>query len=186
MTAALSLVDHLEQHTTPDDADDRERFTVDNDRKAEWAAAKLRRAQQQADEVKAQADEQRRLIDTWVDEQTGPLQSDVDYFTGLLVDYLRRRHDDDPDVKSIKLPSATVQSRAGRDKVDVTDSDTFGKWHADHRTYALAQERVVPDKRALAALTSTSDGHLVTEDGEVVPGVGVTPGSRSYSVKVNR
>lgn len=177
-----TLTEHLDRATAPA-ADN---TTIGDDRHAEWVAAKLRDLQLRRDEVVAQANEQRRLIDEWQQSLTSELDAQIEFREGQLVRYLQTLREADDKVSSHKLPSATITSRKGRTSVQVPDEAAFAAWAQANPDLELASTVVKPDKKRLGQLSVTGDGQLVTEAGEVVPGVGIVQGDRTYAVKVNR
>ncbi len=183
---ATSLEDHLEHATAPADLGGGERFFINDESSAEWAARKLSRAQARLTEINDLASEQIHRINDWADDVRKDPDRDVEFFTSLLTDWLRKVRQDNPDTKSIKLPSATIKSRAGRTTVEVADEQAFIEWALLNDEWLVTTKRTA-NKRALGECPATDDGHIVHEDtGEAIPGVGVVHGQTSYTVEVTK
>src|SRR5690606_2623332 len=100
---------------------DRERFVVDNDEKATWAARKATRAQAEVDRIRAQADTEIARIREWAAEASRSAQHDVDFFTGLLDGYLHRLIDEHGDdlPKTYRVLGADLVRRKAPDTIKV-------------------------------------------------------------------
>lgn len=169
-------------------------FIVDDLDSAEWAARKLAQINDRIAEVERIAADRRRTIDAWVAEATKADRESADYFEGLLKFYLQTEHRKNAKVKSIKLPRVDVASRAGTDKWEF-DEGEFTAWAEaqgltsddpdaeDGDVPVLVKvERTIRVAEAKKVLTFGDDG--VFYNGQPVLGVKVTPGDRTYSVKV--
>lgn len=151
-----------------------ERFVVRNDSGAEWAARKLAAVRSDIDGIEQMWARLRGPIDDWRDREVEILRREESWFEGLLIAYLRRLRENDPDTKSRKLPSATVSSKAGSATVDV-DKDTFVAWASEQRA-DLLRTKVEPDLTAVK--------QAVLRDGEALPGCTPVEGATSYWVTV--
>lgn len=169
-------------------------WQIDGRRTAEWALAKVRAAHQGYADATAPAREAIDILQARIDELSEFIAREgeqrdhtVGFFTGHLTAWLRRLRRKDLDdgiapdkaTKSMKLAGGTVASRAGQDRVDVTDAIELCEWadSTEGEDFAMWVPKV--DQRKLRA--------YITESGEVPPGVTVIPASeddRSYRVDI--
>lgn len=172
------LVDYLAEkteRTTP--------FVVEDDGGAEWAFRKLQKIEREMTRVRDQASQEMARITDWVTDTCGPLEREKEFFEGLLIAYMHKLRANDEDVKTYKLPAGTLTAREQPESILIENEEGFLKWAEEHlKTVLTTKIMVSPDKSALKKLIK--DGKVVTEDGEVVPGVTVEKAPVKYAVKV--
>jgi hypothetical protein len=78
--------------------------------RAEWAMASLAERKRAIAEQEARRDAYKDKIDRWFAKATAGLDDDVRYFEGVLTNMLRQAHDEDPNIKSVSLPSGSITS----------------------------------------------------------------------------
>jgi phage host-nuclease inhibitor protein Gam len=168
------LDDAVTNGLAPDGSDDTsDRFVIEDEAQAEWALRKLARYARDRQTKVDVAQAEKARIDAWLEDETGKLDRHADYFRSILADYMRRRHEDDPKVKTLSLPSGTLKARKGRPRVTVTDLDALEAWVDEHEAGELLRVKVEADKRAILG--------RVEVDGEVPPGVEIEPGGVSFT-----
>jgi len=100
-----------------------DRFIVDNDEKANWTLKKIRELKEEVDNKEEFAEEEidklkediARIKD-WFEEIKKKKQNQIDYFEGLLLEYAERLREDDPELKTYKLPFGKIMFRKKRPK----------------------------------------------------------------------
>lgn len=163
-------------------------WRIDDERGAEWALRKLARAEAHLDEIHLQAEEWTRRITEWAaDVKAGP-ERDAAFFRAHLEWWARRRRDEDPDAKSVRLPSGEVSTRETRAAVEIADPAAVLAWARDRYPDLVRVREDVQVSTLRGAVAISDDGHVRTsnEAGDEVPGVAVRPASISVSVKVER
>ena len=145
---------------------------------------KLAAAKREIDRIKDAANAERNKVTDWeTDALKGP-QHDAGYFEALLIDRLHQLEVENPDLpKTYRVPGGALVRRKLPDRIEVVDSEAFLTWAQVNAPDAV---KVTPLVSALSGLPRTDEGDLVTSEGEVVPGVGVSAGGESYSVKVDK
>jgi hypothetical protein len=162
---------------------DRERFKIEGDKQAAWAMRKLLALQEKATENEAIADAERTRIDLWLESVNGKFDSDIAYFTAILVEYGTTQRSNE-DRKSIETPYGSVKSRIGQPKYVYEQSELI-EWAIQSRP-ALVRVKQELDLAALKNMSVTPDGMVITEDGEIVPTVFVSPATVNYTVEVSK
>jgi hypothetical protein len=166
-----------------------QRFIIDDEDKASWALRKLAKIKAEADAASVQlAVEQARLAD-WFAQVTGPLDRQRGFFLGLLREFHEQQLASDPSKKTIKLPAGILKSIAGQNKWTIDEDEFLGWFDADLDVQAAMPELVRTKREpALKEIKSRfeprDDRAVDPSTGEVVPGVTVAPGQRSFSVEV--
>lgn len=193
------LAEHLANQFPDLDDEERSRFVINDDGKANWAFRKLARVQASIADVRRQAADQRALIDEWERGELDRLEAEERSFEGALGDYWRRELEPEVDElmakgmsfddawakvkkKSRKLPTGTLSASKGRETIQVEDDEAFVAWARENALYDVLSVTYRPSKDALAQY-NRKDGAIVTADGEKVPGVHVATGGVTYKAK---
>ena len=162
---------------------DRERFKIEGDKQAAWAMRKLLALKDKAAENAAIADDERTRIDLWLESVNGKFDSDIAYFTAILVEYATSQRAE-ADRKTIETPYGSVKSRIGQPKY-IYEQNELIEWAAKSQPDLVRVKQEV-DLTALKRLATTPEGSVITEDGEIVPTVFVSPASINYTVEVSK
>lgn len=155
----------------------RERFTLENDRMAAWAARKLRDVRRHRAEVEAIATVERERIERWVAKECRDGDRDDAYFEALLIDYAYRQRAENPRRKRITTPYGTVQTRSAGDALVIEDADQLLAWARCHHPELVRTVEDVP----LAAIREA----LPVVNGEVPPGMSIRPGGITATVDID-
>ena len=91
-------------------------YKVTDDKGANWALRKLKELKAKREEKEEQAKEYIRDIEVWLEEECNSIDSDINYFEGLLTEYATEIKEQDPKLKTHKLPFGKLQFRKQRPK----------------------------------------------------------------------
>lgn len=155
---------------------------------AEWAAQRLSEHKARVADIQAEIDAYVRQVSQWAAERltqadVAEALSSIELLEHGLREYARRIRAEsvdrrgEPRVKTIKLPSATLETKKAVDpkpKLTVTDLNALYQWCAEHdHTDLMIFDVNVKElaKRVLVVTDSDNVEHLITGDGEEVPGV---------------
>lgn len=152
-------------------------FVVDTDAKAEWALQKIR---------EARADRDRWV--SWYEDKIAEIKEQTDFDTmnleRLLMDYFATvPHKVTKTQESYKLPGGKLVLKTQNPEYK-HDDKTIIEWAKKN---GLAQYVKTEEKLAwqdLKDATAVFEGHIVTDDGEIVPGVEVTNRDAKFIVEV--
>lgn len=161
-------------------------FTIDDDRKADWALRTIRECEARVEQVKAFAEERKREIDTWAEQATARETQSIAYLTGLLESYHRILFADNPRLKTIKLPAGELQLRKAQPQF-ARDNDKLTEWLDAHRPEFVKIQKS-PDWAQAKKAFEITGRHLVDPTtGAIVDGVEVhEPEQEAFRVKTNR
>ena len=148
-------------------------FVVRDMATADWALRKIARSQAKVDEVAAYVEWERQQLDRILSEAKDRHASTVGFFGPLLEEWHRKRLEEDPKEKTIRLRSGELVARRSPDTVRVLDSDGFVCAHGFDSP--LVNVKAVPNLSAVKA--------AVLKDGESLPGVEVVPGEVVFKAK---
>ena len=159
---------------------------VVNDELAQWALTKLAGYTAERDRLRrnAQAEIDRIQHKAQADERT--VTAKIEWLESELTGYLRRIRQDDPKVKTYRLPGGNLVHRRGRTSTVVSDPAAFVEWALE--TGTVAALKMTPQVSVLNpahGFARTDTGSIVfAADGEIVPGVSVVTGEDTYSVSL--
>ncbi len=134
----------------------------------------------------ATADADIAKVEQWVEDANKSLTNRAAFYEGHLEAFMRQERRRDPKTKSITLPAGTIKTTATKGTVEIDDPTAFFEWASADEVRAkellrIVPETIAPDKNALKKL-DREGAMLVTDEGELVPGVSVGPDSISVTV----
>lgn len=151
-----------------------EAFVIKNDEDASFATRKLRDLIGQQLNNQAVADKEIKRLEAWLQQVNGALDFRVNYFRGLLIDYMRSEREKGR--KSVNLPYGTIKSRVNPDKVELDDE--FTQWAITERPELLSTPPTPAPKPILAEVKK------LLQSGVSLPHAKIVEGGVSYSVEV--
>lgn len=154
-----------------------EGFTIDTDAKAEWALKKIKEARADRDTWVAWYKEKIREITEQTDFDTANLERMLsDYFATV-------PHKKTKTQESYKLPGGKLVLKTQNPEFRRDDETVIG-WIKSNGMGQYVKTKEELDWAGLKAATAVFDGHVVTEDGEIVPGIDVVDREAKFSVEV--
>jgi len=165
-------------------------FLIDNDQKANWALRKIRHLKQkkkenndfantEIEEIQKEIDE----INQWLESKNDSLDNDIEYMEGLLRVYAEQLKDDDPELKTHKLPFGQLQFRKQRDKWRYDNNKLLE--FADKNLKDTIKIKKQVDKRKLKKkIRVVGSKAVVADTGELIEGIEVIKRGEKFKVKV--
>lgn len=155
-----------------------DRFVIDDDSKADWAVKKIREAEA---EIESWKDYYRRALEKIAKRQ----QSRIDYLKGMLAGYFDTvPHHETKTQASYQLPSGKLVLKQGGPQFK-TDDATLVPWLKENGLNEFVKTEI-KEKAAWGELKKTVTvvgSQVVTDDGEIVPGVTVEEQAPTFEVK---
>lgn len=145
-----------------------DRFTVHDDKSAQWVLRKLATIQSRKTQVKEVADAEIQRVREWEQAELEKLVPRENTFRVMLEPWVLRQRDEGR--KTISLPAGVIKTIATKGRPRVEDREAFVKW-AEKAHPDLVRVKVEPDTTKLAQVAVGAGEAVVTNDGEVVPGV---------------
>src|SRR5699024_8511341 len=99
-----------------------EGFKVTDDKKANWVLRKIKENNEQKIKNTEIAEEEIYKIEEWLDQVNQPLERNNDYLQGLLAEYAMQKKQENPKIKSLKLPNGNLQFRKQQPKWNYDDN----------------------------------------------------------------
>lgn len=156
---------------------------------AEWAAQRLSEATAELDAIKAEVAEYVASVRQWAEDRlkhgrAPEVMESIAFFENALATYARTLRKEsgvdrkgEPRVKTIKLPSATIETRKARErkpKFVVEDMDALVAWCEEDAPDAIERTVDVKALKLLVIADEADQEFVINGDGERVPGVGFT------------
>jgi hypothetical protein len=165
----------------------RERFTVDNDMKAEWVLSKIRNIRAEQKKETDELDRQMQFYRDQADIVNKKADEDVAFFESMLPDYFASRMEDGftKSTKtqiSYKLPTGKLILKHQAPEFERTDA-VLMPWLKQNRP-DLVKVKEEPNWAELKKTVKIVGDSIVTADGEVVPGVKVIEREDKFEVEV--
>lgn len=156
-----------------------ERFRVTDDSAAEWCMRKIREAQEDVQKWEAHYANQLQKVK---DEA----QKTIDYFTALLEEYFSSvPHKATKTQETYSLPTGKLIRKKQQPEYE-RDDEKLVPWLKQNFMGQLVKTKESADWAALKALVHvTPDGaNVATDEGEIVPGVKVTPRPDVFKIEM--
>ena len=168
-----------------------EGFVVDNDKKATWCLRKIKHMTEKqseneklAKEQIAEIEEEIKEVRRWLEEENSRLDNNIGFMETKLENYAHRLREDDPDLKTHKLPFGSLKFRAQRPKWKY-DDDKLLNFAEDAMADVIKIKKKV-DKRKLKKRLEVVDGKAIIKDtGEIVEGIKVTDRPEKFKVDIS-
>lgn len=157
--------------TAPAPADIREHWKPENDDQANWCLEKISEAKAEIMDARAFYEAKKRQLDQWLENTIAPYNRDREHFESLLAGYAEEALDGKKK-RTISLPGGKFGFRKVPAKIDRDDAALLEFAESSAPEYVKVKKSV--DWAALKKTCKADGGHMVTADGEIVPGVTVT------------
>lgn len=158
------------------------RFVVENAEQANWAVRKVKKIRERQAEAKALADREIAKVSAWLEQRMQSLQREEEFFASLLEEWHRKLLQEDPRMKTVKLPEGALEIRRLPPEFRYEEEVLLGWVRENHPDCVVVKERVA--WAALKKRLKVAGGCAVDpETGEVVPGVEVVPDRDIFRVK---
>lgn len=155
--------------------ENKERFAVDTQEKAAWALRKLRKIRQAQTEntntANAIMDSLRKEIEAaqeWLKQQNEGLEQEASFFVCGLETYHRKLMEENPKVKTVKLPFGTLKLRAQQPEY-IRDAATLLAWAKSSRPDAVKVVESADWATIKKSVVVQNGAAVDTTTGEVVP-----------------
>ena len=171
---SVNLIETIESFGIPEDQEQRERFKIESKDQAAWALRKMSKIKAEIEENNKVAQAEIERITAWRDEENEKLQRSISFFEGLLHEYFMQLREDDPKLKTVKLPHGTLKMRKQQPQYEYDEAQLL-PWAKEN----------LPE--AVIVKESVEKNHVkkyIQETGELVPGVTIIERPEKFSVEV--
>ena len=156
---------------------DVEGFVIDTDAKADWALQKIK---------DARADRERWVA--WYTDKIKEIKEQTDFDTmnleRMLAEYFATvPHKKTKTQESYKLPGGKLVLKTQNPEYK-RDDKTVIEWLNGNGMPQYVKTKQELDWDALKKATAVFEGHIVTEDGEIIPGIDVVAREEKFTVEV--
>ncbi|WP_018250346.1 host-nuclease inhibitor Gam family protein [Orenia marismortui] len=161
-----------------------DRYVIDNDSKANSALRKLRELKAKKQEKEEQAEEFKREIDYWLEKEVSSIDSDIEFYEGILTEYAMNLKESDKELKTHKLPFGSLKFRAQSDKWNYEDDKLVESVEGAGLNDLIKVKKSV-DKREFKKLVKVVGSNVINPDtGEVIEGVTIESREEKFSIDI--
>ena len=165
----------------------RERFTVDNDMKAEWVLSKIRSIRKDQKKECDELTRQMRFYQDQMDMISKQADDDVAFFESMLIPYFAERMEggftkSTKTQTSYKLPTGKLVLKKQAPEYERKDDELLPWLKANRPDLVKVTESA--NWAELKKSVKINGENVVTADGEVIPGVKVTEREDKFEVEV--
>ena len=149
-------------------------YEISDQSGAIWALREIKMIEQRRQEAKETAMNEADKIMKWYEQVSQKADNEREYFDGLLLGYMNRLRQEDPKLKTVKLPGGELRVRKQQPRFE----------YDDEAVMAWAEQwlpQVIQTKRAISRQDVKQ---YIKDTGEVVPGVTVSDAPDKFSVEV--
>jgi len=161
---------------------EREGFKIEDKQSVEWALRKIKALKIQVEENNQLAQAEIDRINDWKERENKSAQNSILFFEGLLLEYMVKEREQDPKVKSIKLPHGTVRFKKQQPEY-VRDEPKLIEWAKESQRIDLIKLKESFDWSTLKNGITVVAGNVVDKStGEVIEHVKVIEKEDKFEV----
>jgi hypothetical protein len=175
-------MDNLAYDLEEMEVEEKEKFVVNDDSKADWCLEKLKEISLEIERKEKLAQERKDQIQAWLVKEKEKLVKSKEWFEGMVTSYFMDLKEKDSKLKTLSLPFGKIQARKQQPKWNYDDKVLI-QFVKDSKLDALRVKEEV-DKDKLKKLVKVVDGRGITEAGEIVEGVTIEEQPDKITVSV--
>jgi predicted PP-loop superfamily ATPase len=165
-----------------------QKFTIDNDEKAEWALKKIAQEQKKANEIIDNAQFQIEQYQAIVDRENKRLEERKDFFTSMLNEYFQKlaKSGQVDEMKSKlrkRLPSGELALTLPRPKINYMEDAIV--WMQENRPELIRTKYEINKADANKRFAIDNDTVIDSDTGEVIPVASVEYGFAEFKVTLS-
>ena len=162
------------------------KFEITDLNSLNWAFRKMAALKSKEKEIKQLADIERDRINAWEKSELSSLVNSMDFFQSLITAYHAQQLEQDPKAKTISTPYGKSKSRATKEAPEKENEEAILQHVIENEMddYIKNSLKWSDFKKAVKIVEVAGEKVIVDENGQLVPGMTVKPGSISYTVEV--
>ncbi|WP_096435940.1 host-nuclease inhibitor Gam family protein [Alteribacter populi] len=175
---------NLHEYLDQEEGVNQDRFTVDNDEKANWVLRKMKQIEDKRMEDLALAQAEIDKIESWMEQVNKQADNNRDYFQSMLAQYAFNKRMEDPKFKTLKLPNGKLAFRKQQPKWNY-DNDKVVQALKEAGYEDLIKVKEDPIKAEVKKKFAVHDDKVIDPDtGEVLEGVSIEYRDDAFKVEV--
>lgn len=163
----------------------KQRFQIKDLSSLNWAFSKLAALQAKESEIVHFVKAEKERFEKWEAQQITSIKKDMEFFEGLITHYHAQVLQSDPKAKTLSTPygkSKSITRKAQAEKVD--DKQILRHVIENELAYTKPVLEWGEFKKSLKIVEVNGLSRCVDENGEIVPGVGVTEAGTSFKAVI--
>lgn len=162
---------------------DKKRFAIETTEQLSWAFRKIKAINTQLKEVEFLAKTEIQRIEQWRDKEVESLESNKQFFEGLIEEYAVNKRTENPEFKSQKTPFGRVGYKKQQVKWKYDDKKLVEYLkNTGKNLYIHVEEK--PKKNEIKKAFKVSGNHVIDEStGEIIDGIKILPQEEKIDIK---
>lgn len=156
-------------------------FKISELEQTSWAFKKLRKLQEEEDQIKYLASKEMEIINTWQSKELEKIENSKKYFNGILEEYYMEELEKNPKAK-INTPFGKMSIRKQQPKWEIENEVALEWIKKNDKQLIRVKEEI--DKAGLKKKYKIVGNQVVTEDGEIVEGIEILERDPKITIKV--
>lgn len=170
----------------------KERFEITDEGTLHWTFRKMRELkgkiaekEERAKVEYARIDEERKLVDVWLENETKNLLQSIEHFDHLIRGYHLSLLDADDSQKTLSTPYGKSKTITTAEQPDKGDEEKLLKYAKDNKLTDLIKVEETVRWGDLKKTLKVVDGKVIDENGEIVEGAKVKPKTVTCKVELS-
>lgn len=166
--------------------EEKEAFHIQDMSQLDWAFKTLSEIVGQDNEIKQRADAQRDQINRWEQSERQKLESDMNYFEGLIRVYHQEQLALNPKAKTLSTPFGASKTRTSKEAPEQADKKAVLQYVLDNQMDDYLKHEVKWEdlKKSLKIAEVNGKKVAVDENGAIVEGITIKPETINYTVDI--
>ncbi|GKV65479.1 MULTISPECIES: host-nuclease inhibitor Gam family protein [unclassified Sporosarcina] len=174
------------------EVEEKERFEITDESSLHWTFRKMRELKGEIAEKEELAkleydriDEDRKLVDVWLEKETNPLLQSIEYFDHLIREYHMTLLSKDDSKKTLSTPYGESKTTTTAEQPDKADDEKLLEYVKENNLTKFLKVEESVRWGELKKSLMVSGENVVDESGEIVKGVKVKPKTVNYKIELN-
>jgi sulfur carrier protein ThiS len=151
-----------------------------------WAFRKAAALKAKEKEIKQLADAERERIADWERGELSTIKSNIQFFESLVSVFHAKQLAVDPKAKTLTTPYGKSKSRKSSEQPEKANEEMILQYVIENELDEFIKNSVkwAELKKSLKIVDISGEKVVVSEDGQIVPGITVKPESITFSMEV--
>lgn len=174
------------------ETEEKERFEITDESTLHWTFRKMRELRGKIVEKEelakadyARIDEERKLVDVWLDNETRSFSQSIEHFDHLIREYHLALLNEDGTQKTLSTPFGKSKTTTTAEQPDKGDEEKLLKYAKDNKLTDLIKVEETIRWGDLKKTLKVVDGKVIDENGEIVEGAKVKPQTVTCKVELS-
>lgn len=174
------------------ETEEKQRFEITDEVTLHWTFRRMRELRGKIAEKEelakadyARIDEERKLVDAWLESESKPHLQSIEHFEHLIREYHLALLNTDKSQKTLSTPYGKSKTTTSAEQPDKGDEEKLLKYAKDNKLTDLIKVEETIRWGDLKKTLKVVDGKVIDENGEIVEGAKVKPQTVTCKVELS-